>query len=399
MARAKNLKNANGNGCIIYKGDNRRQPWRFRISDGMKTTKSGNVSIHYIELFKADTKKKCIEFQELYISIRNLVIQDVLSESVLIQIKLNKLNNTIEGLRYILSDKQPVETIPYPTFSELYNEFYDYRETHKIKKTGKLPSASTMKTYRQGYKKCQSIYNIPVDQITVKQLQEIADSIKQYGNGTIDKVKKVINGTIEYGIVKKEYQIKNKVDAVEWEYVARKDNPRAIFHREIPQDALNILWQHTDDYRVCWILIMCYTGLRPDEFIKIRTSNIYLDKRYMIGGEKTEAGTERIIPICKRIYPIIVSCIGEIRLCHHGQYNKTSYNELLSSMHEVCEELHIGDYTPHDCRDTFTSMMDRLGVNKVVLQLIIGHAGEDTAERYYIKKNLNDLLEAVDMLQ
>ena len=146
------------------------------------------------------------------------------------------------------------------------------------------------------------------------------------------------------------------------------------------------------------MLTMCYTGLRPDEFIKIETKNVFPDERYMKGGEKTQAGTDRIIPICERIFPIIIQIIGEERLCHHGQYNKTSYNKLLQEVHDVCKELQIADYTPHDCRDTFSSMMDRAGANKVCLQQIVGHEGKDVTEKHYIKKSLKDLLEAVNLL-
>ena len=401
MARRKqkDLKNANCDGCIFYKGDNRRQPWRFRVGDGMKVTKSGNVSVNYVELYKSDTKKNCATFQELYKSVCSLVNQSILPESVLIQIKANKLNNTIEGLQYVLSGKQPAKEISYPTFSELFNEFYEYRSTHKLKKTGRLPEASTMKGYMLGYNKCESIYNIPVDKITVEQLQRIADSVKQYGSGTIDKVKKVISGTIEHGIVRKEFAIKNKINAVEWEFVSREDNPRAIFHKEIPREDLDILWQHSNDYRAAWMLIMCYTGLRPDELVKIESKNIFLDERYMIGGEKTDAGRDRIIPICERIYPVIKSNMGVSRLCHHGTYNKTSYNKLLELVHEICVEINIKDCTPHDCRDTFASMMDRAGANKICTQQIIGHEGKDVTEKHYIKKSLDDLLEAVNLLQ
>lgn len=400
MARSKkkNLKNANGDGGIIYKGDNRRRPWVFRVGDGMKVTSSGNVSIKYVELYHSETKSDCAKFQELYKSVRSLVDQKILSDSIIEQIKSNRLNNTIQGLQYLLSGNRLFDCIDYPTFSELYSEFYEYKETHKSSKTGKLPSPETMRTYRHGFSKCESIHNIPINKITVKQLQDIADSIKTYGTGTIDKVKKTVNGVYEYAISKKEFEIKNKVSSVEWEFVVRSENPRAIEHKEITQNDMDVLWQHCNDERVRWMLIMCYTGLRPDEFIKIETRNVFLDERYMIGGEKTSAGTDRIIPICERIYPIIFESIGEMRLCHHGEYNKTSYNYLLSSIHDVCQEFNLDNYTPHDCRDTFASMMDRVGSNKVVLQQIMGHKGKDVTEKHYIKKNLNDLLEAVNKL-
>lgn len=46
---------------------------------------------------------------------------------------------------------------------------------------------------------------------------------------------------------------------------------------------------------------MIYTGLRVGELLDIKIENLHLDKRYMIGGFKTQARTNRIIPISRKI--------------------------------------------------------------------------------------------------
>ncbi len=53
------------------------------------------------------------------------------------------------------------------------------------------------------------------------------------------------------------------------------------------------------------ILILIYTGMRVGELLDIRLDNVYLDQKYMIGGSKTEAGKDRVIPLHDRILPLV----------------------------------------------------------------------------------------------
>ncbi|MBR1528619.1 MAG: tyrosine-type recombinase/integrase [Oscillospiraceae bacterium] len=68
---------------------------------------------------------------------------------------------------------------------------------------------------------------------------------------------------------------------------------KRIFSRE----EISTLWEHTDDLNVQMILIMIYTGFRIGEITSLTVENIHLDDGYIIGGEKTEAGRNRIVPI------------------------------------------------------------------------------------------------------
>lgn len=60
-------------------------------------------------------------------------------------------------------------------------------------------------------------------------------------------------------------------------------------------DQLNILWQHSDDKRIQVILSMIYMGFRLGEIIILTPDNIHFDNGHVIGGIKTEAGTDRVI--------------------------------------------------------------------------------------------------------
>ena len=60
-----------------------------------------------------------------------------------------------------------------------------------------------------------------------------------------------------------------------------------------------MLWLHADDINIQIVLILCYTGMRPTELMTLKHSNVHLDERYMLGGIKTKAGKDRVIPISK----------------------------------------------------------------------------------------------------
>ena len=53
------------------------------------------------------------------------------------------------------------------------------------------------------------------------------------------------------------------------------------------------------------ILIQCYSGWRPGEFVSLRTEHIDLTGMKMTGGGKTKAGKNRIVPIHPKILPLM----------------------------------------------------------------------------------------------
>ena len=53
------------------------------------------------------------------------------------------------------------------------------------------------------------------------------------------------------------------------------------------------------------ILIQCYTGWRPDELCKMKLTDVDLENWYMKGGEKTEAGRGRVIPIHSAVRQLV----------------------------------------------------------------------------------------------
>ena len=99
-----------------------------------------------------------------------------------------------------------------------------------------------------------------------------------------------------------------------------------------------MMWEHTEDLLFTdMILVGIYTGLEPIELINIKNENIHLEEGYIIGGTKTKAGTNRIVPIKSEIKSIIVKKYNPNNQYLFNDYNafKHEYTPLLMISIEV----------------------------------------------------------------
>lgn len=179
---------------------------------------------------------------------------------------------------------------------------------------------------------------------------------------------------------------------------------RSNLHKPFTEKELHILWDNTEDYVAKIALILCYTGLRPSELLDIKRDNVFLDKKYMIGGAKTVMGTNRRIPIAEKIYPFIkyfynlstefnnpYLIIGNVRK------KKLTYSTLASKWHKSDIEA-IRNHLPHDGRHTCNTLLDNADVKENIKNLILGHVGKTINEKVYTHKTIEQLKKAIDLI-
>ena len=70
-------------------------------------------------------------------------------------------------------------------------------------------------------------------------------------------------------------------------------------------EEVNRLWQNQNINYVDSILFLLYTGFRISEMFDLKIENIDIKNQTMIGGIKTEAGKNRIVPIHSKIFHIV----------------------------------------------------------------------------------------------
>lgn len=182
-------------------------------------------------------------------------------------------------------------------------------------------------------------------------------------------------------------------------------------------EQIKVLWQHSDDKRIQVILAMIYMGFRPGEMLALKAENIHFDEGYIIGGIKTEAGTNRIIPFPTNIPDIagffrewLKECQNELFPIDEKQFRHYYFYQPLYELGMINghrrdnsgnswifpDKYHL---TPHSCRHTFASLSASAGMKPENLQKIIGHADYSTTADIYIHKNIEELIDEMSKLK
>ena len=144
------------------------------------------------------------------------------------------------------------------------------------------------------------------------------------------------------------------------------------------------------------VLMLLSTGMRIGELFNLPVAN-YREK-YVIGGEKTDAGRNRVIPIRpegrKYFAEMAARAEGELLISGYsgqkviGNFRKRDYYPLL-------ERLGIPKKTPHATRHTYTTRAVKEGLAPEMLQKILGHADYSTTANIYTHIDAETLVDAV----
>ena len=283
-------------------------------------------------------------------------------------------------------NKNPYSLESTVTFKELY-EKYSFEKFPKISK-------SNVNGYIAAFNTSEMLHNIKFAEIRKAHMQAVIDNCGK-GYGTLRKIKVLYNQlfkfALENDIVDKDYS----------EFVDIGKNPNDTDRTVFSQEEINSLWENVNrmEYVDC-ILILIYTGLRISELLEIENKNVFLDKNYMIGGNKTDAGKDRVIPINKKIFKFIEARYnqgGEFLILNSLGRRMKYENFYQEKWKRIMDELNMS-HRIHDTRHTFVSLMDSAGVNKVALKRIIGHSSSDITEKVYTHKDINELYENINLI-
>lgn len=190
--------------------------------------------------------------------------------------------------------------------------------------------------------------------------------------------------------------------AYRFDIATRKETDKlTYFKKEVPkerkpftEEEIKKLWNNQSQEDVDLVLILLYTGLRSGELAEIKLENINLDEDYIIGGFKTEMGTNRYIPIHSRIKPLIKQ---RIQRAKNDTLLNYSSKQLRVRFKKALTKLNI-NHVPHECRHTFITRLDNAGANRNCINLIVGHKGNNVGERIYTHKTKQQLHDTMALL-
>lgn len=330
----------NGFGAVVNLGKKRRRPWAARLTVG----------------WGSDNKQKY----------KYLSYHEKRKDALAALIEYNKKPYDL--------DRASV------TFADVFEAW----SSRKFSELG----AHSARNYRSMYRKCAELYDIPFRELKTSHLQAVVDANKQLAHVTLLKV---LFGQL-YG-----YAIKN--DISEKDYSQFVEIPtKETKGEKVPFTSEEVarLWQHVDEPHVDLVLILLYTGMRISELLEMEIKKVFLDDRYMIGGKKTAAGKNRIIPIHEDIMPLVRAQYSPDKkyLFQSVRGNKLQYNYFAAKKFAPLMERLQMSHTLHETRHTFISQADRVGLNGTILKKIVGHANGDITV-HYTHKDVAEILEEI----
>lgn len=145
------------------------------------------------------------------------------------------------------------------------------------------------------------------------------------------------------------------------------------------------------------ILMLIYTGMRIGELFSLPIKDYH--ETYVVGGEKTEAGRNRVIPIRPegRRYFSYFSAQADGPLLLSGYTGqRVSNNFRKRDYYPLLDKLGIERKTPHATRHTYASRARRAGMPPEILQKILGHTNYSTTANIYVHTDIEELIKAAE---
>ena len=354
MRRTKNLKLPNGFGSIQFLGENRRYPYAVRKTIGWD--ENGRQIKKYIGY--AETWNKAYQLLLEYnnmpydLNYKNLTIEDIYNK-----LKIKLASDCEKG--------------------KLSNSSYN----------------SLISTWNQNLSK---ISNVNIFDIKRKDIQKLIDNSNLKYTGR-NYIKNLFNKIINYANDELELNINTnnfKLDIGEKE--------KSNIHKPFTLKEIEIINSFSDINKIAkMIIIYLYTGLRPSELLQIKISNVFLEENYMIGGIKTKAGKNRIIPIhsyIKKYIEYFYDTNNEYLITNDVTKKHITYDMYKNQFAKFMNELKM-KHKPHDTRHTFATRCEELGINDVNIKILMGHSlANDVTNDVYIHKNVERLKKEIEKI-
>lgn len=268
------------------------------------------------------------------------------------------------------------------------NELFDHWMTRVEKKN---LSDSVIRTHNMARQRFGSLGNKCVKDVKAIHWQTWLDNI-DLKPSTKGKLRSTVHQMLEYAV---KNDIIQKNYAIGLEINEKIESTGSIFTKT----EINTLWENTHIQEIRLLLIMIYTGMRIGEVLLINRDQINFDDGYIIGGIKTKAGRDRIIPMHDKIVPIIKLQLGKnYWLVQSSRKTAMTYSTILGKADKVFAEFKM-KHKFHDCRKTAVSLMHSAGIPMEVIRIIVGHSGEGVTEKVYLRKQPKELVEYINKIQ
>lgn len=273
------------------------------------------------------------------------------------------------------------------TFKALFERWYPFYEQRCDK--------STMAGHRAALAYFRELWSAPFASLSADDLQDCIDACPK-GRRTQENMKSLGKRLYEYAIGR---AIVDR-DFASYVYISKEGNkPRPALKPE----HVELIRQQIGKYPFAeYVYCLCYLGHRPNEMLQLTKDAYHNDDgvEYLIGGFKTEAGTDRAVTLAPQIAPIIRKLVlapgayifpgpdGE-QIDDEYMREKIFYPLLAHlKIQPMPSKEQPATYVPYSCRHYFANLLkDVKGADKDKAALM-GHSDYETTVRIYQSEDL-----------
>lgn len=221
--------------------------------------------------------------------------------------------------------------------------------------------------YEKAYERLEPIWHKKLDSLKLDDLERV---VRQADCSAVAKnsMKLLLHQLYEYGM-------KHDICQKNYAVYLNAPLPKAKKKKPFTKEEIAKLFKN-NSATAQMILVAIYSGWRPSELVTFK-----IEGDLMIGGVKTEAGKDRIVPI----HPKIKAFVKEYDITYFT-YRK-HFNALM-------KELGM-EHTPHECRHTFVTMAKEKEINDSLIKTLVGHTTGDVTEGVYTHRTIESLRKAI----
>lgn len=286
----------------------------------------------------------------------------------------------------------------YPTYNDAYMSLMKYHENpYDLSNKTTLKdlyerwskeyfskiSKSSVRTITSAWTRMRDIEDMLVRDIRVRHIKGLIEDC-DCSDQTKGRIKSTFNLMFDYAV---ERELVDKNYARDFNLKISRE-PAEDAHMSFTEDEIQKI-KSLDSEIAHQVLVQIYTGFRPQELCTIRCENIKLNENIIIGGMKTKAGTDRVVPIHPAIRGIIEKYLN------NGEYlfGDLTYDKYRHRLYDI-----MPNHKAHDGRKTFVTLAKKYNVNEYAIKRIIGHAITDLTEKVYTERNINWLQDEINKI-
>lgn len=250
-----------------------------------------------------------------------------------------------------------------------------------------------------GFKYCEPLHKLRIRDITIDMLDNVIASCEK-SSSTKKVIKAVMSSVFQLALrknlVSRDLSAEIKIENSEPTY------ERIIYSNK----EISILWQHSSEWSIAVMLVLLYSGMRVNEFLKNDLCNIDLDQRTIYVPKELAKNNQsvRIVPIHDKIYPLIERFYNtaiehdKTKIAVNDNGTVITYNNFVSRNLPKINDLTGTVHKFHDTRHTFVTRAKQLKLDELTTQKIIGHKPETIMREVYTHLSAADMYTEINKL-